>query len=328
MGNSPAAGFRGRGQHTAFTLVELLVVIAIIGLLIGLLLPAVQAAREASRRSTCRNNLKQLGLAIHTFENAKKRIPRLRYGNTGGHHSWAVLLLPFMEQQSAYQMFMGTTYDGITSLVSSTFKNTGAIATRVPQLNCPSMSRTTFFTTFGTPGASTSGQYGFCSDYALNVGTAWVTTNSNGPFPNDNFDTGAIAGLKGGVGLRLADITDGLSKTVFAGEKHIPPDRFGMAVYVNSTNPSPSGVDDYDNTVYSSFANSWNNARLTHSLGLADGPSDTSANSRYFGSYHPGAVLMLMGDASVRAFESQIAGSVLQSLGSRSAGEVVDAGAY
>jgi len=328
MGKAPAAGFRGRGRRTAFTLVELLVVIAIIGLLIGLLLPAVQAAREASRRSTCRNNLKQLGLAIHSFENSKRRIPRLRYGNSGGHHSWAVLVLPFMEQQPAYQMFVGTTYDGIVNLQSSTFKNTGALATRVPQLNCPSMTRTTFFTTYGTPGASASGQYGFCSDYALNVGTSWLTTNTNGPFPNTNFDTGSFAGLKGGAGLRLVDITDGLSKTVFAGEKHIPPSRFGAAVYVTQTDPSPSGVDDYDNTVYSSFANSWNNARLTHSLGLADGPSDTSANSRFFGSYHPGAVLMLMGDASVRTFESQIAGSVLQSLGSRSTGEVVDAGAY
>jgi prepilin-type N-terminal cleavage/methylation domain-containing protein len=332
MGKAPVAGFRGHGRRSAFTLVELLVVIAIIGLLIGLLLPAVQAAREASRRSSCASNLKQVGLAIHNFENVKKRIPRLRSGNAGGAHSWALLLLPFLEQQAAFQRFGGTIYggnpyDGIVNLTNSTFKNTGALATRVPEFNCPSRNRTTVFTTYNTPGANASGQYGFCGDYALNVGTSWSSPN-NGPFPNDYFDTGLFAGLRGGVGLRLADITDGLSKTVFAGEKHVPPNRFGTAVYVTQSNPSPSGVDDYDNTVYSSFANSWNNARLTHSLGLADGPNDTSANSRFFGGYHPGSVLMLMGDASVRVFQSQIAGSVLQSLGSRSGGEVFDTGAY
>jgi type II secretory pathway pseudopilin PulG len=305
--------------------VELLVVIAIIGVLVGLLLPAVQAAREASRQSSCRNNLKQLGLAVHSFENAKKRIPRLRSGNASGHHSWAVWLLPFLEQQSAYQKFVGTAYDGIANLSNSTFKNTGALATRVPEFNCPSMNRTTLYTTYGMPGASASGQYGFCGDYAVNVGTSWASPN-NGPFPNDYFDTGLFDGLSGGVGLRLADITDGMSKTVFAGEKHIPPDRFGTAVYVSGS--VTAGTDDYDNTVFSSANNSWNNARLTHSLGLANGPMDASANCRYFGSDHPGAVMMLMGDASVRAFQSQIAGSVLQSLGTRSAGDAVDASAY
>jgi prepilin-type N-terminal cleavage/methylation domain-containing protein len=324
MGSSSVGGFPGSRQRAAFTLVELLVVIAIIGVLVGMLLPAVQVARESSRQSSCTNNLKQLGLAVHNFENAKKRIPRLRYGNSQGHHSWAVWLLPFLEQQSAYQKFVGTTYDGIANLSNSTFKDSGALATRVPEFNCPSMNRTTFFTTYGIPGAATSGQYGFCGDYALNGGTS--SAMSDGAFPSTNFNTGIFAGVTGGAGLRLSHFTDGLSKTVFAGEKHIPPDRFGTAVYVSGS--VTAGTDDYDNTVYSSANLSYNNARLTHSLGLADGPMDASANCRYFGSYHPGAVMMLMGDASVRAFQSQIAGSVLQSLGTRSAGDAVDASAY
>jgi prepilin-type N-terminal cleavage/methylation domain-containing protein len=316
------------GKRGAFTLVELLVVIAIIGVMIGLLLPAVQAARESARRTRCTNNMKQFGLAIHSFENGKKRIPRLRSGNSGGHHSWAVLLLPYLEQEPAYMMFVGTTYDGIANLSTMTFKNTGALATRVSEYSCPSMNRTTFFTTYAIPGASASGQYGFCGDYALNAGTTFGS--SDGPFPGHAFNqtNTPFQGLRGGRGLRLADITDGLSKTVFAGEKHIPPDRFGTAVYVTSINPSPSGVDDYDNTVYSSAQNSCNNARITHSLGVSEGPNDASANSRFFGSYHPAVVMMLMGDASVRAFQKQIAGSVLRSLGSRAGGEVVGNGTY
>src|SRR5690349_19755554 len=71
--------FRGRtmlhSQRRAFTLVELLVVIAIIGLLVALLLPAIQAAREAARRSQCKNNLKQIGLALHNFESARGSFP-------------------------------------------------------------------------------------------------------------------------------------------------------------------------------------------------------------------------------------------------------------
>ena len=88
-------------RHAAgFTLVELLVVIAIIGLLIGLLLPAVQVAREAARRSSCGNNLKQLGLALHNHLDAKRSFPA-RY-TIHANFSWVVLVLPYLEAQDTY----------------------------------------------------------------------------------------------------------------------------------------------------------------------------------------------------------------------------------
>ena len=84
-----------------FTLVELLVVIAIIGTLVGLLLPAVQSAREAARRSSCGNNLKQLGLACHTFLEQRRTFPP---GAVGFNHdySWTVTILPGIEEQRVY----------------------------------------------------------------------------------------------------------------------------------------------------------------------------------------------------------------------------------
>ncbi len=92
---------RRRFFREAFTLVELLVVIAIIGILVGLLLPAVQAAREAARRMQCTNNLKQMTLALHNHESARKTFPAsdlvLSLPNTTRGSNWFIQLLPYIE---------------------------------------------------------------------------------------------------------------------------------------------------------------------------------------------------------------------------------------
>src|SRR5687767_908554 len=85
-----------------FTLVELLVVIAIIGVLVALLLPAVQAARESSRRTQCANHLKQIGLAVHSFEDTYKTIP---YTRLDTRETYAVLLLQYLEQGNLYSQW-------------------------------------------------------------------------------------------------------------------------------------------------------------------------------------------------------------------------------
>jgi prepilin-type N-terminal cleavage/methylation domain-containing protein len=99
-------------SRKAFTLVELLVVIAIIGVLVALLLPAVQAAREAARRSSCSNNLVQMGLAIQNYEMAHSVYPPgtidatgpILNNPTGYHHSWLVQIMPYIEEQTAYNL--------------------------------------------------------------------------------------------------------------------------------------------------------------------------------------------------------------------------------
>src|SRR5690242_14007402 len=97
-----------------FTLIELLVVMAIISILISLLMPAVQKAREAANRTVCINNIRQLGLATLNFESAQKSLPPARIMRVNKHNddddlklrggaTWAVYLLPYMEQENAYQ---------------------------------------------------------------------------------------------------------------------------------------------------------------------------------------------------------------------------------
>lgn len=93
-------------RSAAFTLVELLVVIAIIGILIALLLPAVQAAREAARRSQCKNNLRQVGLAMHNYHSARKALPPgSGYLQVTFQPNWVTHILPFMEERTIWDQF-------------------------------------------------------------------------------------------------------------------------------------------------------------------------------------------------------------------------------
>ncbi len=109
---------RGQQRVRGFTLIELLVVIAIIAILIALLLPAVQQAREAARRSTCKNNLKQLAIALHNYHETHNVFPPAKLGsgmyNNGGSgrvikntNGW-ILVLPFMEQGPLYSSTIST----------------------------------------------------------------------------------------------------------------------------------------------------------------------------------------------------------------------------
>ncbi|MFM8707291.1 MAG: DUF1559 domain-containing protein, partial [Planctomycetia bacterium] len=142
---------RSLRRFHGFTLVELLAVIAIIGTLVGLLLPAVQAAREASRRSTCGNRMRQIALAIHSRMDATRVFPAAQESATWSVNSsnkqvsmstratvgrpWPVLVLPYLEDQSRFDTFTATGYDGARDDTPVT--NTSRQWTSNPDFKCP-----------------------------------------------------------------------------------------------------------------------------------------------------------------------------------------------
>jgi prepilin-type N-terminal cleavage/methylation domain-containing protein len=207
-----------RGRK-AFTLIELLVVIAIIAILIALLLPAVQQAREAARRTQCKNNLKQLGLAIHNYHDVYNLIP-MGSGNNGGpagrRHSAYVGLLPYFEQAALFQLISsgGTaaSVNGTQNYAPFDFvpwdNNHKAVVTKLPAILCPSDGDSQS----QTPRGGTN--YGFSrGDQSWDTCPQW---NGNGGRGLRGAFVGGQA-VSGTHGFR--DVVDGLSNTVFMAER-------------------------------------------------------------------------------------------------------------
>src|SRR5437763_3465725 len=196
-------------QRKGFTLSELLVVIAIIAVLIGLLLPAVQKVREAANRIKCSNNLKQLGLAMHNYHDAKGVFPYLRSGGGQNRHSWAILLTPFIEQDNIYQT-MKTPITGVSQ--TDTFNNltatdptiVGARTAGVSVFLCPSRRGTGELTPIDPGNLPVTGQPG---DYAASTGDTNVAPTT-GVFTFGNASN--LAGYMA-LAIRLADIAGGTS---------------------------------------------------------------------------------------------------------------------
>ncbi len=197
-----------------FTLVELLVVIAIIGMLVGLLLPAVQSAREAMRRTSCSNNMKQLGLAMHNFDAARQEFP-LAYTNTNlpGKNNWVPFVLPFIEEGKILEK-----YDLKTDWWVE--PNRSLVAQHLPVMICPS-----------TPGGprmqdkpetTPPNKTGACGDYYTPTG---VHLDINQVLPldqqvrTDNDLRGVICWFTNTNQRNLPrDVLDGLSNTIMIGE--------------------------------------------------------------------------------------------------------------
>ncbi len=222
-------------RRAGFTLVELLVVIAIIGILVGLLLPAVQAAREAARRMSCSNNLKQMGLALHNYESAYKRLPPGLMGSPINGNTldddgfgWMVAILPFMEQQNLYNQINPNGQPGALGDqgVRDTFypgvgnPHPGG-TTLVPSYRCPSSALPEFVPqSFTIPGDNIVRVID--PDQALAVGYAvgsYKAAAGSCHNESNGGNWGVMHALKENpAGTRFGDITDGLSNTISVAE--------------------------------------------------------------------------------------------------------------
>lgn len=313
MSPLPSARFR-----VAFTLVELLVVIAIIGVLVALLLPAVQAAREAARRMKCQNQLKQIGLAIHNYEESYKKLPNGTNGccSPPG-DNWIVALFPFMELKNLYDAMDHNGFMHNTPANVQIGQNS-----KIVGLICPSDGNGNKPVTVGFPSQSLSPAHALW--YPASIGP---TQMDQCPFcpagatPNDgnyccqgnNFGTGAGNGYPAGssVGMfgrhvnpiRMAEVTDGLSNTFMVGET-IPKHCVFIKVFTHNFPLSGTGIP------------------------LNTMESDNGVGSNWFRvcgfkSFHPSGANFCLGDASVRFVSRSIDYRIYNNLGTRAGNETV-----
>ncbi len=356
-----------RKARKGFTLVELLVVIAIIGILVGLLLPAVQSAREAARRIQCTNNLKQLGLSIHNYHSAFKRLPAgyCSYATRNGAApdwaqldpvtwdgapgwSWSALLLPFIEQGNLSQSlrFEQPLWAPV---------NQAAVRQHLPVFQCPSSSGPTDLLTLRTESGlplrrngevlrlarsnyvASHGQescWGECGAAATGVVFSNIY-NSTTKLVQINGDASNVADgpFYRNWSVRLADVTDGTSNTVFLGEHSSQlSDKTWVGVVPGAfTHPrflTPENGPDAAATL-----------ALVHAgpsggeLDITGSPIIHSINYPTFHvgqmySEHPGGGMVCLGDGAIRFVAETVDLFVWAELSSMNEGEVIPGDAY
>jgi prepilin-type N-terminal cleavage/methylation domain-containing protein len=228
-----------RTKSRGFTLIELLVVIAIIAILIALLLPAVQQAREAARRTQCKNNLKQLGLAIHNYHDTFNVLPpgwvSTTFQVSAGdptHWSWGAYLLPALDQAPLYNLVTPGSRR-IDQNLALGGANAAGLTTGLPAFSCPSDTGPVLNNFNSAMGANAAQQTDF-GTYTRYVTNGTVNTiaiaKSNYVMSSDTGDSNTPAiiyatyGPPLGVGwgdsrVEFRDITDGMSNTIFLGER-------------------------------------------------------------------------------------------------------------
>ena len=305
-----------RRANLGFTLIELLVVIAIIAVLIALLLPAVQQAREAARRTQCKNNMKQMGLALHNYHDTFNVLPPAllhsgRYNspayftgsgilNTTG---W-VFLLPYIDQAPAY-----STYDfNVCSSSSSPYSipalgadtaNQRIYGMKLTMLECPSHPAAGEVSSY-LPGTNDfySRRNARRTSYLMGSG---VFTDYDSPWSTKLNDIRQGAFGNNGA-AKISDLTDGTSTTALVGEA------WGGNSYKTSTHYGPWGMAGLHTTNHGRVVSA--SATVLNAANVAAYQSDWRINASYtglnktyawgFGSGHSGGAHFLLGDGTVR----------------------------
>jgi len=302
-----------RAKRVGFTLVELLVVIAIIGVLIGLLLPAVQAARESARRAQCQNNFRQVGIAAHSYEGSFQSFPTGLFmsgsacsGTTAYYGwGWGTFLLPYMEYQGLYGQldFREATYASPKSWVASgNFINT---------YSCPSEPNYPNWVRVGsTPlhnGPTRDDQMAGTNMAGVADSVNW-TCDGSWPTPKGN------GMLFNRSSVRIAEVTDGTSNTLFVGE-----------VIAGKPGSIVNGYGGFPSQNLGLIWITWDILDTHNGINQflnASVPMDPWVWSQGgFASYHPGGCNFTMTDGSVQFVAEQIDAKVLAGLTTRAGGE-------
>jgi prepilin-type N-terminal cleavage/methylation domain-containing protein/prepilin-type processing-associated H-X9-DG protein len=333
-----------------FTLIELLVVIAIIAILIALLLPAVQQAREAARRSQCKNNLKQMGLALHNYYDVYGMFPPSRGittsgvssngGDNGNYYksrSVHLALLPYLDQGPLYQKFnQDWTFDYSTNLTNS--------RTKLAVFRCPS--DMPYLATAATM-ATGSFRDAPGNNYGVNAGpnTFWTSTvPSHGMFNKNRVVTfGDIQdGSSNTIAVLESIVSDGndsvfntLTDIVKGGTTNWPGDTFWTQAQINAYGPSclTQGASAHYSIGRGHWANGLTGITIFNTLvtpnweypdcdvftgGVTDGRGTYGARSRHTGGAHA-----LMGDGAVRFMSDSVDLNSWQALGGIGDGKVI-----
>ncbi|WP_013628915.1 DUF1559 domain-containing protein [Rubinisphaera brasiliensis] len=301
-----------------FTLIELLVVIAIIAILVALLLPAVQQAREAARRSSCKNNLKQLGLAMHNYHDVHNTLPPgyvdmrghagnnwASVGDDDGHWAWSAMLLPYVELSTLYD----TLNVGDTPASTAMAQHRDEMQQSHPVFRCPS-----------DAGAPNTHNPSVDPGYAIDVQPGDV----NRGLPVTNYvvsnniagrrlyqATNPRVGTTGAVGAfyrdsktQFRDITDGTSNTILVGERAWKFGGYTMSAGTllalrDQLNGGPTANDNAAG--YTDSNQGW--MTVAGTVRYPINPiltSNTSSLNQAFSSHHDGGAQFVLADGSVR----------------------------
>jgi len=302
---------RTRSARTGFTLVEVLVVIAIIGVLVAFLLPAIQAARESARRTQCTNNLKQIGVAIQSHHDTRKSFPmgRNKFDQYGV--SWAFFLLPYLEETAIYN-----SYDSKARVDDP--QNVATMRTPIETYACPSRRKAAADRNFDNneqPPLPTALGVATLADYSANAGLQLMTgmvgiDESATSF--GGYDRAEAGPIFSGSRVGARQVSDGLSKTMAVGERHLPP------VPENT----PAGMEHH--AIGDTAAIAGDTPQTTFrctDYGVAEGPEDPS-NSKFGSSHSNGMVQAVFLDGHVSGLRPDIALVVLKAISTIGGGEI------